>query len=63
MRRPVGSEHDRSVDADRARLRLTFEEVAELYDLARPLYPAELFDDLVALTALGPGDRIVAQRR
>ena len=44
---------------DRFRLRRTFEEVAELYDLARPLYPAGLFDDLVVLTALGAGDRIV----
>jgi SAM-dependent methyltransferase len=45
--------------ADRHRLRATFEGVAELYDRARPVYPAEVFDDLVAVTGLGPGARIL----
>jgi len=36
----------------RRRLRRTFEEVPEAYDRARPLYPAQLFDDLVSLAAL-----------
>ena len=44
---------------DRHRLRETFEEVPELYDQARPSYPAELFDDLTALAGLAAGDRIL----
>jgi SAM-dependent methyltransferase len=42
---------------DRRRLRETFEEVPELYDRARPSYPAELFDHLTALAGLRAGDR------
>src|SRR5918912_2954256 len=45
--------------ADRRRLRATFEEVPELYDRARPLYPAELFDDLVSYAGLEPGSRVL----
>jgi SAM-dependent methyltransferase len=45
--------------ADRRRLRTTFEQVPELYDRARPLYPAELFDDLVAYAGLEPGSRVL----
>lgn len=44
---------------DRHRLRETFEEVPELYDRARPSYPAELFDDLTTLAGLAAGDRIL----
>jgi SAM-dependent methyltransferase len=46
---------------DRQLLRTTFEEVPELYDQARPVYPAEVFDDLIALAgfAEGAGGRIV----
>jgi SAM-dependent methyltransferase len=44
---------------DRRRLRETFEQVPELYDRARPSYPAELFDDLTALAGLAVGDRIL----
>ena len=29
------------------------------YDAARPAYPAELFDDLVDLAAIEPGDRLL----
>jgi SAM-dependent methyltransferase len=40
-------------------LRLTFEQVAELYDRARPTYPAELIDDVAGLgpriLEIGPG--------
>ncbi len=43
----------------RHRLRRTFEEAAELYDRARPGYPDAVFDDLVALGGLAPGDRIL----
>src|SRR4051794_34267131 len=39
-------------------LRQTFESAAELYDAARPEYPPELFDDVVALAELGPGARL-----
>jgi SAM-dependent methyltransferase len=40
-------------------LRRTFDEVPELYDRARPKYPREVFDDLVSLTGLARGDRIL----
>lgn len=46
-------------DADRHRLRATFGEDAELYERARPEYPAELFADLVALALLGPGSSVL----
>jgi SAM-dependent methyltransferase len=45
--------------ADRRRLRATFEEVPELYDRARPVYPPELFDDLVAYAGLDAGSRVL----
>lgn len=44
---------------DRRRLRETFNEAAELYDRARPGYPAALFDDLAALSGIGPGCRVL----
>ena len=44
---------------DRDRLRRTFEGVAGSYQRARPEYPAELFDDLLAVTGLPPGDRVL----
>jgi SAM-dependent methyltransferase len=44
---------------DRARRRWTFDEAAGLYDRARPGYPAALFDDLVELTGIGPGSRVL----
>src|SRR5919198_4251645 len=45
--------------AERRRLRVTFEEVPELYDRARPLYPPTLFDDLVAYAGLAAGSRVL----
>ena len=45
--------------AERHRLRATFEEVPELYERARPGYPAELFDELAALGGLGAGSRVL----
>jgi SAM-dependent methyltransferase len=52
------------VRKDRARktaepLRRTFDAAADLYDAARPSYPEELFDDLVALAGLEPGSRLL----
>jgi SAM-dependent methyltransferase len=44
---------------ERIRLRATFDEVAELYEQARPGYPAEVFDDLLALTGLAAGHRVL----
>ena len=45
--------------ADRERLRSTFDQAAELYDRVRPRYPPALFDDLAALTGIGPGSRVL----
>ncbi len=44
---------------NRHRLRATFDKVPELYDRARPGYPAEVFADLVALARLREGGRLV----
>lgn len=40
-------------------LRHTFDSAAEGYDAARPSYPPRLFDDLVDLAAIEPGDRLL----
>jgi SAM-dependent methyltransferase len=47
------------VSETRETLRRTFETVADLYDAARASYPDELFDDLVSLAELKPGDRLL----
>lgn len=44
---------------DRDLLRQTFEGVAATYHAARPEYPEELFGDLLAVTALPPGDLLL----
>ncbi len=44
---------------ERNRLRTTFDRVASLYDEARPGYPGALFDDVVSLSGLPPGGRIL----
>ena len=44
---------------DRTRLRATFDEVAELYDRARPGYPRAVLDDLIALAGLERRSRVV----
>jgi SAM-dependent methyltransferase len=44
---------------DREQLRHTFGSVAELYDRARPGYPAGIFDDLAELARLEPGSRVL----
>jgi 2-polyprenyl-3-methyl-5-hydroxy-6-metoxy-1,4-benzoquinol methylase len=46
-------------DRDREGLRNTFNRAAGLYQRARPDYPDELFDDLVAVTRLAAGDRLL----
>ena len=46
-------------DEDRERLRQTFDAAAARYDRVRPDYPEALFDDLVALTGLTPGDHLI----
>ena len=46
-------------DEDRLRLRHTFNEAAGSYYHVRPDYPAELFDELVAVARLTPGDHLL----
>ena len=45
--------------SDRERLAATFNTAAGLYHQARPEYPGELFDELVRLARLRPGDRLL----
>jgi SAM-dependent methyltransferase len=45
--------------APREFLRTTFEQVPELYDQARPSYPAQLFDDLASLAELPEQARLL----
>ena len=44
---------------DRLQLRRAFDSVAELYDRARPRYPVELFDVLIATTGVRSGDHVL----
>ena len=53
-RNPVSEEA-----AARSRLRATFDSVAASYADARPTYPDELVDALVAATGIGPGSRLL----
>lgn len=46
-------------DEERDRLRVTFDGAADLYHRARPDYPPELFDDVIAVAGLRPGDHIL----
>ena len=41
------------------RLRDTFDEAADFYQRARPDYPSELLDELVNVTKISPGDRLL----
>src|SRR5208282_5991855 len=50
---PVSSEDERE------RLRQTFDRAAGIYDRVRPEYPEALFDDLITLTGLTPGDDLL----
>jgi SAM-dependent methyltransferase len=47
------------VTGDREQLRATFESTASRYHRARPGYPAGLFDELVAVAGLRPGDHLL----
>jgi SAM-dependent methyltransferase len=51
-------EKSRRGDARESR-RYTFDQIATLYDRARPNYPEQLFDDLFVLGDLEPGTRVV----
>lgn len=44
---------------ERDRLKVTFDQVAQLYDQARPGYPEALFDDVVSLSGIPPGGRVL----
>ena len=44
---------------ERDRLRTTFDEAASLYDEVRPGYPDRLFDDIVSLSRIPAGGRIL----
>jgi SAM-dependent methyltransferase len=46
-------------DRERETLRQTFDQAAESYQRARPDYPDELFDDLIAVTGLAAGNRLL----
>src|SRR5574341_242905 len=51
---------DKPMSASRgSRRRESFDEVAELYDKARPGYPHQLVDDLLELSDLGEGHRVL----
>jgi SAM-dependent methyltransferase len=47
------------VTTDRDRLKVTFDSAASLYQRARPEYPQQLYDELVSLARLRPGDRLL----
>src|SRR5215210_5494927 len=44
---------------ERDGLRTTFDEAASLYDEVRPGYPEDLFDDIVSLSGIPSGGRIL----
>jgi SAM-dependent methyltransferase len=46
-------------EADRESHKWTFDGIAELYDRARPGYPAELLNDLNELAGIAPGSRVL----
>jgi SAM-dependent methyltransferase len=47
------------VAGDRQKLRRTFDSAADQYQDARPEYPQQLFETLVRVAGLGPGDRLL----
>ncbi len=46
-------------ETEREKLRQVFDQAAGTYDRVRPDYPEALFDDLIALTGLAPGDHLL----
>lgn len=46
-------------DHEREHLRQTFDRASALYHRARPEYPVELFDHLIAVTGVADGDRLL----
>ncbi|EFE76593.1 conserved hypothetical protein [Streptomyces filamentosus NRRL 15998] len=50
---------DSPEEARRVLLSRTFDDDADLYDRARPRYPAELYDDLADLAGAVPGSRVL----
>jgi SAM-dependent methyltransferase len=50
---------DTTSRTSRTHLRATFNQAADRYHRARPDYPAALFDELIAVTGLQPGDRLL----
>ena len=57
--RPRGGSADARAPINTERLRGTFNSAAGSYQQARPEYPAELFDDLIAAAELTPGARLL----
>jgi ubiquinone/menaquinone biosynthesis C-methylase UbiE len=49
----------RPTAGDRDRLGVTFDRAADMYDGARPRYPDSLYDDLLDMTGIEPGDRLL----
>lgn len=47
------------MNMEHRQLARSFDDVADLYNRVRPTYPANLFDDLVALARLPPAARVV----
>jgi len=50
---------DTTSRTSRTNLRQTFDQAADRYHRARPDYPAALFDELIAVAGLEPGDRLL----
>jgi SAM-dependent methyltransferase len=52
-------DYEQKPDAERHHLRETFEEIPELYDRARPVYPQQLFHDLTGVAGIPERGRIL----
>ena len=57
--RRLGGDVVADAASDRERLRMTFDQAADLYEHARPDYPDELFDRLLEVTGLERGARLL----
>lgn len=55
----TGADKGHLMADENSRLRITFDQVALLYDKARPGYPDALFDDIVALSGIPHGGRVL----